>query len=213
MSKIEETLLDFFKAWSSDEHSRYFSWEHCYYFFKKNQKCIINNNDNLLDEASLHLSFYLASWGMYRGSSNLLLNDYKIHKNLVKSLIQNCDYLWNDNITWEELETARNIIKKHYSTYNITPTDTLITKVLLGIFGCVPAFDNFFKCGLKIYNRENNKKIPFAFNKSCFNELCTLAKTITLQPEFKNYPRMRLIDTYFWWTGGGKEAHKKRAKV
>ncbi|WP_181023629.1 hypothetical protein [Brevibacillus laterosporus] len=39
--------------------------------------------DEVLDYLSLLLAFYLASWGMYRGSSFLLQKDYKVHKDIV----------------------------------------------------------------------------------------------------------------------------------
>ena len=37
---------------------------------------------------ALHLGFYLASWGMYRGSTGLLQKDYQIHIEAV-SIIKN----------------------------------------------------------------------------------------------------------------------------
>lgn len=37
---------------------------------------------------SLQLAFYLASWGMYRGSSFLLQKDYRVHIPVVKELLQ-----------------------------------------------------------------------------------------------------------------------------
>ena len=39
------------------------------------------------DYLSLQLAFYLASWGMYRGSSFLLQKDYKVHEAVVKELL------------------------------------------------------------------------------------------------------------------------------
>ena len=60
--------------------------------------------------------------------------------------------------------------------------------------------------------RIKNYGIPQTFNEDSFNQLKDLAKTIKIKPEFKQYPPMRLIDAYFWWLGGGKEAHNKRAK-
>jgi hypothetical protein len=38
------------------------------------------------DALSLHLAFFLASWGMYRGSSFLLQKDYTIHRPVVRLL-------------------------------------------------------------------------------------------------------------------------------
>ena len=54
-----------------NKNHRYLSWEHCYEAF--------GNPNNSIDYLALHLAFYLASWGMYRGSTELLQKDYKIH--------------------------------------------------------------------------------------------------------------------------------------
>ena len=52
----------------ADKNGRYRSWEHCYKTFNDAR----NSTSPDLDYLSLHLGFYLASWGMYRGSSFLL---------------------------------------------------------------------------------------------------------------------------------------------
>lgn len=40
------------------------------------------------DYLSLQLAYYLASWGMLRGSSFLLWKDYKIHIPMVKEMLK-----------------------------------------------------------------------------------------------------------------------------
>lgn len=70
-----------------DENCRYFSWEHCYEVFHNAQKQKAQNK-NELDYLSLHLAFYLASWGMYRGSSFLLQKDYRVHIDAVKIILK-----------------------------------------------------------------------------------------------------------------------------
>ena len=63
----------------NDQYGRYRSWEHCYYIFNRARNNNARNNETYIDYLSLHLAFYLASWGMYRGSSFLLQRDYKVH--------------------------------------------------------------------------------------------------------------------------------------
>ena len=69
------------------------------------------------------------------------------------------------NPDWDSLKNAKNIIT------NIEPfkesTETLITKILMGIFGCVPAFDRFFKEGYKIFHGGEN----ISFNETGFEKL------------------------------------------
>ena len=76
---IKSKILSFHQQLQSDKHHRYKSWEHCFSYFSKKK----------LDEAiaCLHLSFYLASWGMYRGSSFLLWKDYLVHREVVKHIL------------------------------------------------------------------------------------------------------------------------------
>src|ERR1700724_165165 len=50
-------------------HDRDRSWEHCYRYFRSADASTIRKDH---DQAALQLGFYLASWGMYRGSSFLL---------------------------------------------------------------------------------------------------------------------------------------------
>jgi len=63
---------------------RYRSWWYCYSAFSD---AFINPGTEDRDHLALSLAFYLASWGMYRGSSFLLKHDYKIHRAVVDYLL------------------------------------------------------------------------------------------------------------------------------
>ena len=81
---IEKTRA-FYKELKVQDQHRYLSWEHCYtQFYEAKQNPEKANVDNL----SLHLAFYLASWGMYRGSSFLLQYDYTIHYSVVEEILK-----------------------------------------------------------------------------------------------------------------------------
>src|SRR5690625_5998584 len=62
---IKNILKQYTKKTEAEE--RYSSFDYCYNYFK-------NTDDYLADieKSCLALGFYLASWGMYRGSSFLL---------------------------------------------------------------------------------------------------------------------------------------------
>lgn len=203
LSDFDDVLKkNLFEVISKDKNCRYRSWEHCYAFFYKNREKIVP--EKMLDLASLNLAFYLASWGMYRGSSNLLQKDYTIHKELIQTLLEEHAYLWNEDITWEQLDKANGIVISHYQDNGVTPTDTLITKVLMGIFGCVPAYDRYFVIGLKEYNK-TNKHISQSYNKNSFEALQKLTNGLKEERLKLNnkitYPKMRLLDAYFWFKG------------
>jgi len=153
---------------NGDENARYRSWEHCYKFFERNRKH--GGDEQVLDLLCLHLAFYLASWGMYRGSSFLLKKDYKVHLEAVKVItVDKYQRLWNLKATGildddetvnlifdvkERLNVIYSPIKKQVKPEikNTDATDTLITKIMMGTFGCVPAYDNYFQSGLRMYN-------------------------------------------------------------
>ena len=106
------------------------------------------NND--IDYLTLQLAFYLASWGMYRGSSELLQKDYLIHEPVVEIVRSNGE-LRKENVTYEDIESINEIIekiKKEYKVANVSRT--LVSKILLGTLGCIPALDRFFCDGWKI---------------------------------------------------------------
>ena len=76
------------------------SWAQCYTHFvdlKRKYDKTKSISSKEIDEACVRLGFYMASWGMYRGSSFLLQNDYKIYNDIVKKIITDhaYDVLWN----------------------------------------------------------------------------------------------------------------------
>lgn len=71
---IKDNILAFHTQIADDPNHRYRSWDHCYSHFQKRASF---TSDEDIDTASLHLAFYLASWGMCRGASWLLWKDYR----------------------------------------------------------------------------------------------------------------------------------------
>jgi hypothetical protein len=136
------------------------SWEHCYdYFHRTTPEAIGANRDN----AALQLGFYLASWGIYRGSSFLLEYDYTVHLRVIDQLVSSrfCR-LWqqefgagdNDTelvpIIADVIGAVREAYRPFAEAAEAGPlTDTLVTKVILGTFGCLPACDWYAIKGLR----------------------------------------------------------------
>ena len=224
MIKISDVIKDIKKSQSATYH-RGKSWEHCYIFFRKYRK--FRNDSELLDYAALHLGFFLASWGMLRGSSFLLQQDYKFFVPLVRILIQpKYDKLWN--IDWSRAdEKEENIdllfrlkdcLKKKIKENTASqkePTDLLITKIIMATIGCVPSYDRYFKDGLK-----KRKKEEFGnFNKNSFKNLLDFSKedeellkiykeTCFIKGSGFKHPPMKLLDLYFWLLGSQIKTQK-----
>ena len=169
------------------------------------------NND--IDYLTLQLAFYLASWGMYRGSSELLQKDYLIHEPVVEIVRSNGE-LRKENVTYEDIESINEIIekiKKEYKVANVSRT--LVSKILLGTLGCIPALDRFFCDGWKIceetkgFSINLQNIISFADKhkieiKECKN--CIKSDVI--------YPPMKIVDMYFWQIGYDEYFKKKNIK-
>lgn len=226
MIKISDVIKDIEKSQSATYH-RGKSWEHCYVFFRKYKK--FRNDNDLLDRAALHLGFFLASWGMLRGSSFLLQKDYKFYAPIVKTLIDSkYDRLWdfvfsgeskkqNIDLLFDLKEKLSTIITDSNKTDGDNKkheTDLIITKIIMATMGCIPSYDRYFKDGLKKkIGLEKMKKGKFGnFNKNSFKNLLDLSeKDEELKKVYKEmcfikgsglkHPPMKLLDLYFWLLG------------
>lgn len=218
MNEIESYIVKLNSNENNVGLSRYYSFDYCYnyfYNFKSNRIKEISNNDNL-QKSCLTLGYYLSSWGMLRGSSFLLKKySVKIYEPLIKEISINSKFvnLWNidlnnyDNIhNIKLLLECKYIIKEKLGLEN-NPSDTLVSKIMLGIFGCVPAFDQFFKKGLNVtgFNEKSLNYINkfYIENKDSFNKInsiYTLDFNSNKNTNIK-YPLAKLLDMYGFTKG------------
>ena len=217
----------FYKELQEHTASRYRSWEYCYtQFYEARQNPEKSNVDNL----SLHLAFYLASWGMYRGSSFLLQYDYTIHTSVVKEILKpeynklfgiECKELNNEQTSSllkklnSEISTIYNPFRLELKETEVTQdiSNILVSKVLLGTLGCVPAYDRFFVDAVKKnevttgnYNIASLHKL-IKFYEEHQEKLEKLRSEFLIKYEFDgeektlDYPQMKLLDIGFWKIG------------
>jgi hypothetical protein len=220
MSDIERSILRLHRSLAVDAHHRYRSWGHCYRYLRQRKRIRAERD---IDQAAVHLGFYLASWGMYRGSSFLLWKDYRIHTYAVRELLKpKYDDLLRIDFNSPCATVAaipslfglvgclRAIYIDHALTVNgrrktVNVTDTLATKILLAAFGCTPAYDLYFIEGLRHHGIGFSK-----FDELHFARLCEFYRKHRV--EFRRvqrrirengiqYPVMRLVDMYFWEVG------------
>lgn len=212
-----ERASDYFNMIAEDENARYLSWEHCYEAFRKRRNSVLSADD--IDLLCNQLAFYLASWGMYRGSSFLLQKDYKVHRDIVIELYKDKysdlwaalpeDLLKKDNR--DKLFSLRNKLEKIYvvKRKNIdghsTVSDILLTKILMGTLGCVPAYDRYFAASIRKYDIASG-----TFNSTSILNLAEFY--LTNKEKFEawrkrasekglEYPPMKVIDMCFWQIG------------
>ena len=226
MEAIDELISaaqTFYDDARANENGRSRSWEHCYRVFRDARTAPSPDYDYL----SLHLAFYLASWGMYRGSSFLLQKDYKVHTPIVEEILKpeyNCLFglacadVRNDDV-WKQLKKLYDKIAAHFDPIRekvagrkvTTPVSpVLITKILMGTLGCVPAYDRFFEegarhLGLKEKNYKKNSLLELADIYEEHNDRLEEARR-GMRTEDLVYPQMKLLDMGLWQVGFERDA-------
>ena len=174
------------------------------------------------DYLSLYLAFYLASWGMYRGSCFILQKDYKVHTPIVEEILKpEYDCLFGlacadlrESEVQGSLEKLHKYIAKHFRPIRnevagrevaspVSPV--LITKILMGTLGCVPAYDRFFVDGIKKHKVTTqeyslNSVRRLADFYEAHNDRLEEARR-GMRTEDLTYPQMKLLDMGFWQIG------------
>lgn len=220
-SEITETVSNFMSKAHMD--NRYRSYDYCYNYFKNTQDLTKD-----IEKSCLTLGFYLASWGMYRGSSFILqrsLYHYKETIIYLNDLKKSDPSVWKIDIDKYDDENIDKLIgiyknicdiliaskeenKKHRSI-------TLVTKLMLGVFGSVPAFDKYFietfaklagtKCKFRVFNKTALLQIKefYQDNSQEIDNLSNSIKTLdflTGEETYMNYTKAKIIDMYGFGT-------------
>lgn len=213
---------------------RYSSFDYCFNYFQlfKNKKEIANKKN--IQNSCLHLAFYLASWGMLRGSSFLLQKSIKFYVPLINYFSRLDNSYWGIDIhNYSKNDNKNKIIEIGWNIKEILSdknknkvTETQITKIMLGVFGNVPAFDSYFKKATNLSIKTKTKKRElfeqsfkdalslienfYNKNKNDVNLICKKRKTLDFNTG-KNtqihYTRAKIIDMAFF--SEGYENNKK----
>lgn len=228
-ANIHEKIQEYWSGIKGEQHHRYRSWEHCYRYFHSSTPEAIKADH---DQAAMQLGFYLASWGMYRESSFLLQHAYTAHLGVIDQLCEDkFSALWmrelgsgnNDAELIPIIQDAIASIRQAYEPFTLVTksgpaTDTLVTKVLLGTLGCLPACDRYFIAGLKKANLKYSRldapciERILQFCTDNLRELGYEQRAIERAGGLK-YPLMKLMDMYFWQIGFATSSQKTHADL
>lgn len=226
MEAIDE-LIDaaqtFYDDARRDKNGRSRSWEHCYRVFRD----VRTDPSPDCDYLSLHLAFYLASWGMYRGSSFLLQKDYKVLVPVVEKILKPeydclfgvvCADLREPDVQTRLAEVSADIaeyfdpIREKVAGRKVASSvsPVLITKILMGTLGCVPAYDRFFVDGIKKHKVTTqeyslNSVLRLVDFYEAHNDRLEEARR-GMQCEDLTYPQMKVLDMGFWQIGFESDA-------
>lgn len=225
IENLEGVLKKFIDSPQNKRNGRYQSWNLCYDYF---QKLFQNNQSKDEEYAALMLGFFLASWGMYRGSSFLLKDyTYTVHKETVNTLLKHSPLLTKKLLTEDEIERLWNLCEELKGIYgklkdessqaesdnNRKVSQILITKIIMGVSGLLPAYDRYVVKALK------ERGLYQTFNKTSCEQLLELYKRnqeditkLQKDKKYKTYPPMKILDIYLWEEGRKLEENKKKEK-
>lgn len=126
------------------------SYDHCYNYFADTKDLEAD-----LEKSCAVLGIYLASWGMFRGSTYLLKSTNSSDLAPVVRSIQQRRKALNSIDVDDYSENNVRAIREAYAEIKIALNldkhrpITLVTKIMAAVYGCVPAFDQNFTTGLR----------------------------------------------------------------
>jgi len=201
-----------------DPSGRYASFDYCYnYFHPSNNKDITKD----MEKSCITLGFYLASWGMFRGSSFILEKSSKYFIPTLEYIASLPSTTWDIDANNLNEENIDNLIDIYNSIKNALVNGnnahlTLVTKIMLGIFASVPAYDRFFiqtfsdifkgDCGFTSFNKKSLNSISkfYESNNNDINAIANEFKTVdflTGNATDLNYTKSKVIDMYGFTKG------------
>ena len=159
---------------------------------------------------------------MYRGSSFLLQKDYKVLVPIVEKILKPeydclfglaCTDLRNSDVRAQltklydyiadYFRPIRNEVAGREVASPVSPV--LITKILMGTLGCVPAYDRFFQDGVAAYKVTTREYSPNSVLKlvDFYEEHNDRLEEVRRGFEGGGlvYPQMKLLDMGFWQVG------------
>lgn len=154
-ANVKLFLSDGDKQQGLEPQERFASFDFCYNYFQlfRETGCTVTlaAPDNI-QQSCLQLGFYLASWGMLRGSSFLATKSAKFYEPLINYIANAELVVWDidvDSYTDDNIESLLRCVDAiaRILRDDIPVSGTLVTKIMLGVFGNVPAFDKWFVSG------------------------------------------------------------------
>jgi hypothetical protein len=236
-TSVDGAVQDFLGG--GEARGRYASFDYCYNYFREFAQPFQGSNRGLSDlqggehlqTSCLHLAAYLSSYGMYRASSLLSQASMAALVPVVECLAVSNAALWqldvddyNEETIGLMLESVKKIrnetsralqgLRKKKAKTPYRASDTLVTKIMMGTMGCVPAFDTYFMgaLGVKRLDKESLEKVSgfYVQHRDEIDQIHHSRRTRQFAsdeggPEFTNYPltRARIIDMTLLVRGGG----------
>jgi hypothetical protein len=150
---IEQNLRTY--VGSRQPTARFTSFDYCFNHFQSHR---LRGLADLASPAGmelscLHLGFFLASWGMLRGSTTLSTQSIKSYAPVIEVIASFDQHIWELDAhayTDASIELLLEVADQLRGALPRGASSTLVTKIMLGVFGCVPAFDTYFMRGFGV---------------------------------------------------------------
>ncbi len=192
--------------------ARYCSFDYCFNYFRSFHDAgtadLLGDAEHL-EVSCLQLGFYLASWGMFRGKAELLTHSVKRLAPVIDVISGAPRALWEIDADDYGTDAKALLVEAARRFREALPggqSQTLVTKTMLGVFGCVPAFDRFFRVGfgtsrfgpkalegIERYYRENAESID--------RYRVPTLDFATGRPTSRTYTAAKVIDMVFFIEG------------
>ncbi|WP_324273746.1 hypothetical protein [Blastococcus brunescens] len=200
-----------------DPAARYSSFDYCFNWFQGHReegRLAELTEPAALQVTCLHLGFYLASWGMYRGGAQLLRHSAKSLEPVVRAVVEAPQEIWDVDLDGYSSDGMRLVLRVGGTVRQSFPgrtSDTLVTKAMLGVFGCVPAYDRFFRQGFGVssFGQKSLQRLGrfWADHQDVIerNRVNTLDFDSGRETR-RRYTRAKVVDMLFFMKGGGGPA-------
>lgn len=213
--RVSENVAKFLDNQSMSARHR--SFDYCYNYFQDartaNEQHQLTSADRI-ELSCLHLGFYLASWGMYRGSGQLLNNSMSALESVIGVISTTPEEVWAIDAGKYDaaaIDMVLDVASQLRKAFPGQASPTLLTKTMLGTFGVVPAFDQFFVrgFGVRTLNRTSLQEIDaFVHNN---RDAIEAARTSTIrfhtgEASGHRYTAAKVLDMVFYIEGGGRLA-------
>jgi len=197
---------------------RYCSFDYCFNFFQHFRENGLTHelaSEENIEKSCLHLGFYLASWGMLRGSSVLLQKSVKVYEPVISAIADAGMAIWDIDVNSYNTTNINTILdfeailQRTLPASKSVPSPTLVTKIMLGIFGNVPAFDTNFKNGFRAFTFSHKSlsriKDFYLENQEIIEKYRIYTTDFkTGKSTKRRYTRAKVIDMCFFIEGGDK---------
>lgn len=149
---------------------------------------------------------------MLRGSSALLRRSVKHYEPLVAAIVSVGPLIWEVDANRYDSGAIEETMRVAHQLRAALPdpsSDILITKIMLGVFGCVPAFDSYFKRGSGVRSLGPRALQRVGDYYEANSELVERYRIRTIDfetgaPTARRYTCAKVIDMIFFIEGAGR---------